>query len=133
MREFGVMNAPSNDEKTAEATIRITSRRYGIAEITDRLGVEPSRTSDGTTSGDQRWMLDSQLRDAQPIEDHVAHLLEILWQRRKSLVELAGECEIDIWCTLWTNTGFIGVVIDKKLIERASELGVELTFSFYAR
>lgn len=126
-------------DKFAEAAVRIVSTTKSVDEISAVLGLVPSRTATGKTEQtelerrESRWFLDSTLPDSFQIEDHVRHLLDVLWSKRDEISTLKNSIEIDLWCTVSSGSGFAGIVLDGPILERASALGVEFTLSVYAR
>ena len=128
-----------DEDKFAEAAVRIVSTTRGVDEISAVLGLTPSRTATGkaeqgaSQGGESRWFLDSTIPDSCQIEDHIRHLLDALWSKREEINSLKNSIEIDLWCTVSSGTGFAGIVLDGSIVERANALGVEFTISVYSR
>lgn len=130
-------------EKSFEAALRVSSRQRSASDIASLLGLKPSRSVERGTyktanGGDayreeSRWIFDSTLADTSSIEEHIGHLLKIIEDSRSSLQRLPKDCEIDIWCTVSSDSGFAGFCFDKELIKRAAAASVDVIFSVYAR
>jgi Domain of unknown function (DUF4279) len=130
-------------KESAEAALRVSSRERSASEIASFLGLKPSRSVERgaykTTNGtdgyreESRWILDSTLDDGHSVEEHIEHLLKVVEDSRSRLQRLPEDCEIDIWCTVSSDSGFAGLSFDKDVIKRAAAVSVGLILSVYAR
>lgn len=128
------------DQMLSQATIRVVSEKLGIAEISELMGLAPTRYVDrrmvpGLPSGTSRarWFYDSDLPNESSVEQHLQHLLALLKLRRPRLDELKDKVQIDIWCTCTARGGTVAITLEADLARRAAELGVAFTFSVHAQ
>jgi len=131
-----------SSEKTFEAALRVCSSIRTASDIASRLPIKPSRlvekdsasptTRTPRAASDARWILDSGLADATPIEDHIHSFVRLLEQHAESFKKLPDDCEIDVWCTISSSEKFAGFSVDWQLIERLAAYHVGLVFSVYA-
>lgn len=121
-----------------DASIRIISESLSVQELTSTIGHEPTRSSSPVTSSnadgtrhDFRWILDSELPDSSSLEEHLEALLGFLEQRHSVFARLPQDCTIDLWCTAYSSSSFLGIVLDRSLIKRAAMLGLSFVISAY--
>jgi len=131
-------SASTESADFVDAAIRIISTTIGIDEIEAALGASASRTAvreadSPNGSREVRWILDSALPDSAELEKHISGLLEILEDRRSVLQSIQSAIEIDIWCTVSTESGFAGIVLPETLIERCAQAKATIVLSVYAK
>src|SRR6266576_497253 len=102
------------------ASLRIFSKNKSLAELIAVLG-DPS---DGHDVGDAissrlpertreeaRWGLKSTVERTSPLDEHIDELVTFAEDRRDLLARLRADCEIDIFCGVFTsdniNGGFV--------------------------
>src|SRR5438128_11676859 len=100
--------AITNNSRSS-ATLRIYSEHTTADEITNTLKYEPSKVLVKGTEvvpGHPKtyviprnvWMLKSELDASQPLDAHIASLIEFVEKNIPALNEVLKTCEIDIFC-----------------------------------
>lgn len=114
------------------ASFRVFGDFPDPAVITDRLGIEPtksqprgSRNRQGHLYTESGWWLQSPLPRDTRIEDHLRWLLDRLVPVSGGIRELAREgWKIDIFCGLHLKYGDEGFELDQMVIEHLGTIGI---------
>lgn len=123
----------------SSAALCIYSQTKSVADISALMGTNPSRSIDrgqpvsernpkGRKSEESRWILDSALPEATPLDEHVAALLAIV---EKKAVALANS-DIEIRCTFSSENSQGGFVLKADVSKRLAEQRVDLIVSLYS-
>ncbi len=125
------------------ATLRIYSGRLTPAEVTSRLGVEPSRSQrkgDALTKSKQPvlakmhgWFLTSEgAIESRDVRRHLDWLLEQLGPRVDAIRSLQSDgCSMDISCYWLSFSGHGGPSVLPAQMGELGRLGLELWFDVY--
>jgi hypothetical protein len=146
--EGRVFSHLKNDEKWSCAGFSMFSVTLTPQEITERLGLQPTRThekgqpkgfrrKDGSISPlivwkDSAWHLNAPLKRDQNLEEHIKWLLDILEPKRDSIKSLSPECTlVRFFCGFSSGHGQGGFALDSQTLERLSKLGVSFVLDLY--
>jgi len=114
-------------------SIRIFAPNLLPEEITQNLELTPNRThhqsdyprNDSKYSAYKHgmWMLNSNIPEDQPLEEHLNSLLTLLEPKKSYIQSLAKHATVDFCCTLYAQNGF---QVSPQLLKRIADL--EITF-----
>ena len=125
------------------ATLRIYPERLTPAEVTSRLGIEPSRSQqkgDPLTKSKQPvfarmhgWFLTSEgAVESRDVRRHLDWLLEQLGPRADAVRSLQADgCSMDISCYWLSFSGHGGPSVSPGQMRELARLGLELWFDVY--
>jgi hypothetical protein len=120
------------DDKWWTASFRVISKTVTTTEMSRRLGLSPSRVNDLHRSV---WVLNSGLPSTEPLERHLAELLDVLEPIATTLSQLQQEgCRTDFFVGIGSETGSArsgGADLDAALLRRIAALGTDLGLNLY--
>jgi len=131
------------DAKWNTASLGIYGEPLDLEGITERLGLTPTRSG---LKGEMRasarvknprprrnsfWLLTSPLADFEPLQNHLAWLIDRLEPRREALEELAKEYTVKFICGFSSENGQGGCTLDASLLARLGNLGAPLVLDLY--
>jgi len=136
------------DGKWWRAAFSIFSLTLPPHEISERLGLEPSRThekgqprgvrrKDGAISPsivwkDHAWHLNCPLKQEQNLTDHIIWLLDALEPKAEILRSLVPDCTlIRFFCGFASGNGQGGFELDPVTLGRISKLGFNFVLDLY--
>jgi hypothetical protein len=126
-------------EAETYVTLRITKLGMSAANVTARLGIEPTHSHD---AGDQRprggapfrhamWSLSTESEGRGSLDEHLAMLLDRLESKRTILVEMAADGFKMDWFCFVSVEGNGGIVLEADLLRRLSALPIDLGLDIY--
>jgi hypothetical protein len=144
----GQPSSSRNDEKWWRAGFSIFSVILSPKQISDRLGLEPSRIHEkGQPRGARRkdrsispsvvwkdyaWHLNCPLKRDHDLREHIIWLLDVLEPRAEILRSLVPDCTlIRFFCGFSSTNGQGGFGLDPVTLGRISRLGFNLIFDLY--
>jgi hypothetical protein len=124
-----------------KASLRVFSRSLGAGELTRALG-EPTKSHDAgdpvsrhrpnsTRHKTALWLLESGIDETAPLDQHIAALLDRIDARRADFDAIRQECEIDIFCGIFSDGDQGGFTLEPDIIRRLAEVGLALGFDIY--
>jgi hypothetical protein len=124
-----------------KASLRVFSRTLSSAELTGVLG-EPTKSHDAGDAVTQRrpdapkrdqalWLLESGLEDTTPLDQHIAAVLDVIDAHREGLDAIRDQCEIDIFCGIFSGGGQGGFALEPHLSRRIAQAGLAVIFDIY--
>jgi hypothetical protein len=136
------------DDKWWRATLSIFSVTLTPQEISERLGLQPTRThkqgqprgfrrKDGSTSPsvvwkDSAWLLTSPLKPDRNLMEHVRWLLEKIEPKADIIKALSSDCTgIRFFCGFSSGNGQGGFVLEADTLSRISRLGLNIVLDLY--
>ncbi len=133
------MDEPERHEYTA--ALRISSERLNLAEVEARLGkgtdgrdigdpVMPRRP-DGPRRRQTHWSMNSAIARTRPLDEHIDELVTFAESHRESLESLQADCQIDIFCGVFSGVGQGGFAIEPSLSRRLGDLKLAVEFDIY--
>lgn len=131
-----------SDRKWSTASLRVISQSLRPGEISRVLDTKPSDTTEkgspiskrnlnGPVHQQSVWILESGLPKDQPLEMHVAKLVEYIEEKHVLLKELLSECEINLFCGFASTSGQGGIVLDTDLLKRLTILPIDFILDLY--
>ena len=125
-----------------QASFRIYSQTHTAAEVTLRLGLTPSRSHE---AGDQirsrnpvprywdgsMWSLSSRRDQSEPLEQHLAEVLDQLAGKEGVLTELAASYEMDWFCLVGAEGSQGSVELSRAVLARLVTLPGDLILDLY--
>jgi len=137
-----------DDGKWWRAAFSIFSLTLTPHEVSERLGLQPSRThekgkpkgfrrKDGSISPsivwkDHAWHLNCPLKREQNLTDHIIWLLDALEPKAEVLRSLVPDCTlIRFFCGFSSGNGQGGFEVDPVTLGRISKLGFDLVLDLY--
>jgi hypothetical protein len=122
-----------DEERSAAATIRVSSPTASANEVASVIHLQPTRLVQRVESAavEARWLFDSHLPESASIEEHIEALLYLVEKHKPEFESLPPDCAVDIWCTISSQKEFVGFALPKAIIQRAAVLGLEFVFSVY--
>ncbi len=126
----------------ASGTLRVASETMSPADITMRLGVEPTRTFEKGSLASERnpasmrrdralWLRESGLsRDAR-LEEHVESLLRVLEEHGDGFSSIQLQCTFDLFLGYSSDKEQGGIVFDKDVLARIARAGLDLVLDIY--
>lgn len=129
------------DEHEYRATLRVFSDTLSADALAARLG-EPSHGYDkgdpisarspGAFRRDSYWALDSGLERARVLHDHIVVLLDAIDARREAFDAIRADCEIDVFCQLFSGEATRGgPILRPELLARLVERELPLRLDHY--
>jgi hypothetical protein len=123
------------------ASLRVISYTLRLAALIERLG-EPSRSHDigdavsarNPQSGRRRqsyWGLTPAQNRAAPMEQLINELLDFADLHRNDLDALRADCEIDLFCGIFSEDAQGGFQLSPELMGRAVSHGLTIGFDIY--
>lgn len=138
------MNPPDRqDDRWNTASLGIYGEPLDLEGITERLGLTPTRSGrKGELRSSPRvknlpprrnsfWLLKSPLPDFQPLQDHLAWLIDQLEPKREALQELTKEYKMLFICGYSSESGQGGCTFQPELLSRLSNFGLPLILDLY--
>jgi hypothetical protein len=143
------MNAPQQpDKKWWRASFCVSSISLTHQEISDRLGLRPTRThtkgqpkgfrqEDGSISpsivwNDSAWFLQSPLGRDRNLAEPIQWLLDAIEPRTDAIKAIRPECSlIRLFCGFASHPGQGGFTLDPHTMGRISKLGLDLAMDLY--
>ena len=124
------------------ASLRISSATISAAEITARLGLEPSsaREKGFRVVDDPRamvmktsvWNRQSGLPSSVPLDEQIGVLLDLVEPRSSKLEALRSEsCTVEFFTGFASSNGQGGITLDATLLGRIAALGIALGLDLY--
>ncbi len=111
-----------------ETTIVINSNSLSAEEIETCLRWKATRKVEKPES---KVMFDCGLRENELLERHVENLCAELESRSEEIRSLPGDCEIVIWCVIYSKSHFVGFELDSVLIKRLAHLNTSVILSYH--
>ena len=135
------MTVTESGEHEYDATLRVFSERLTAAELRARLG-EPSsgwdkgdpvsKRSPGAFRRNASWLLESGLDRTRSLSEHIEVLLDAVDARREGFDAIRPDCEIDVFCGLWSGEATRGgPILWPDLLARLVELELPLSLDHY--
>ncbi|MGP0018625.1 MAG: DUF4279 domain-containing protein [Candidatus Sulfotelmatobacter sp.] len=135
-------------KKWWRATFSVFSTSLTHQEISDRLGLQPTRThtkgqprgarrTDGSIDlsnvwQDSAWQLTSPLGRDRILAEHINWLLDTIEPKADAIKALRTECSlIRLFCGFASHDGQGGFTLDTDTLGRMSELGLNLELDLY--
>ena len=123
------------------ASLRVFSRTLEAADLTRALG-EPTKTYDAGDPVSQRrpntpkrdramWLRKSGLDEAKLLDRHIEVLLDVIDDRREQFEAIRQECEISIFCGIFSSGGQGGFTLEPELTRRVADLRLAVGFDIY--
>jgi hypothetical protein len=136
------------DKKWWRATFSVFSTSLTHQEISDRLGLQPTRTHtkgqprgarrrDGSIDPsnvwkDSAWQLTSPLARDRILAEHINWLLDTIEPKAEAIKALRAECSlIRLFCGFASHGGQGGFSLDTDTLGRISKLGLNLDLDLY--
>lgn len=141
------MNSP-HDKKWWRASFSVFSISLTHQEISERLGLQPTRThakgqprgfrqKDGSISPsivwkDSAWHLTSPLGRDRNLSEHIKWLLDAIEPRAEAIKALRADCSlIRLFCGFASHNGQGGFTLDAGTLGRISRLELNLDIDLY--
>ena len=130
------------DQHEYKASLRVFSESLALADLVAALG-EPTgsydigdpvsvRLPDGSRRTRAYWSLSSSAQRTQPLDDHVAELVEFIEAHSRQFDALKDNAEIDIFCGVFTGDGTQGgFTLASDLIRKLAALNLDVSFDLY--
>ncbi len=138
-----IVGWPENDDPHEySATLSVNTKSVRLAELTARLG-EPTRGKDigepvtlrrpdAPLRKATHWGLTSTAERSEPLDVHVAEILDFAESHRGELDALRAQCDICIWCGVFSGEDAQGgFTFDPALNRRLADLALEVVFDLY--
>ena len=77
------------------------------------------------------WKWRSPIDEKEPLERHIEEILTFLHSRRDELLGLSN-CEIDIFCGVFSDNEQVGFDIGQKIIQDIARYPIDLVFDAYS-
>ena len=130
------------DELWNVASLRISSNIISVEEITNIIGLSPTRfhikgelmskrNPKSQKHGSNLWILDSGLPDSNDIEKHLNKLGSLIESKLSELQSLEDKCEIDISCGTTFKSGQNTLLLSSEILKKISLLPLDLVFDVY--
>jgi hypothetical protein len=118
------------DGKWCTASFRVMSKTITTSELTHRLGLSPSSARD--IHRFSVWGLKSGLPRSEPLERHLAVLLDVLEPIATTIAELQQDgCDTDFFVGFSSETEQVGACLEAALLRRIAALGIDLDLDLY--
>jgi Domain of unknown function (DUF4279) len=128
-------------KKWATASLRIFSEARTVSEITDVLGIAPSRSymkGDPVSSArppvvrsQSAWIYESGPGRSPDLATHLNFLVDFIEPRLEVLKMLLATCRVDLFCGFASESGQGGTTLDNVLLARLGRLPFDLTIDLY--
>jgi hypothetical protein len=127
------------EKNSAYAYLRIAGFPGTVAELSQRLGLEPTESwNAGDVVGrSQRprkfneWNLRSRLPDSERLERHIVDVLEQVRGREDVLRAIADDCGIVMECVGYFYEYYPGFALESDLVRQLGACGFALDLDFY--
>ena len=130
------------EDRRYSACLRICSKTMNVTEITNTLATVPTKAHDKGTPFSSRaaksrlrqeslWLLESSLDRLEPLDAHLEKLAVFIEEKAAQLKNLISECNIDIFCGVFSESGQGGFVLDSVLLKKISLLPIDIVFDIY--
>jgi hypothetical protein len=117
------------DDKWWTASLRVMSETITTNEMTRRLGLSPTSAKDSRRSV---WVLNSGLPSSEPLERHLAVLLDVLEPIATTITALQRDgCDTEFFVGFSSETGQVGADLGAALLGRIAALGIDLALDLY--
>jgi hypothetical protein len=131
----GFLNGEEPDEKNYfrfSATLRIHGDDLPFDEITERLGVQPTRLHrNGDRRGprspgyrDDAWQFQPSLPETEPLERHIEALWRVVLPHVEYLKALKERFKVDVFCGYRSNCDHAGFQVSHRCLELFTALEV---------
>lgn len=122
------------------ATFTVTGSNFDPADITAKVGVQPTKT---WFQGDlisptakiryqhNGWSLKSSLQGSDELGDHVKALLEQLQMGWQPLTEICADCEAEISCVIYTAGDRPAIHFDRVILDQLDQLNAAIDVDLY--
>jgi hypothetical protein len=77
------------------------------------------------------WMIESDLPESAELEDHIRSLCDKVQSRSQALDTLRADCDVDIFCGYFSESGQAGFGLSNEVLSRVVGLGLDLIFDVY--
>ena len=125
----------------SSATLRINSASLTAAAITDILGIAPSKSYEKGDLVSARspkpiyrqsamWQWSSQLGETSSINEHLGAICKLL-DEKKDKIQFLKNCQLDIFCGVFSDSEQIGFDLDHQTILALSVYPIDLVFDAY--
>ena len=130
------------DKIDYRASIGIGSKVVSAEEITKILGLQPSESDEkgkplskgnnGKLKSMPCWVLESDLENADSLEEHIEHLISIIESKESEFIFLSKDCRIEIYCGIFVQgevqqgTFFLSPQMLKSLVKIPLDITVTL-------
>jgi len=119
------------------ATLRIFGKIPDLDDITQRLGIAPTRAHrcgdrlkpDSLPWKDDMWSFTAQVGQSEPLHVHIDALWNIFREHRQYLLDLKRTATVDVFLGYSSNCDHAGVVVPYQSLEIFRELQVPLGIS----
>jgi uncharacterized protein DUF4279 len=139
---------PSSDGEWWRASFSIFSVALTHQEISERIGLQPTRTrAKGDPRGarrmdgsvitsivwhDSAWHLVCPLKSDKSLDQHIRWLLDTIEPRLPAINAISNECTlIRFFCGFSSEHGQGGFTLDAETLRRISKVGVKLDLDLY--
>ena len=130
-------------DKEAVVSLRIASRVRSVSDITQAVGVPPSKSVEKGELMSKRsrvpkyreeslWFIGSGLLPSAPIEDHLQKITEFIDVHLSSLQPLSADCDIGVYCNFTICTGQGGFVLTNELLQKLLRLPLDLWVDLFS-
>ena len=131
----GFLKGEEPDEATYfcfSATLRIHGDNIPFEEISQRLGVQPTRVHrKGEHPGprspaypDDAWHFQPSLSETEPLERHIEALWQVVRPQVDYLKSLKQRFKVDVFCGYRSNCDYAGFAVSHKCLELFTTLEV---------
>ena len=129
-----------NSEKWHSVTLRLVSSQLTCAQLTERIGVKPTRCEDIGSPVSKRtpnsalrvetiWLISSTVPEREPLENHLLEIVAIAEAHIETIRTLP--CEADIICAISSTIGQASALIDASLCRRIADLGWDILLNMF--
>ncbi len=132
----------SEEGKKISVSLRILSDTLSVNEITNILGVDPTRIFEkgslssprnpkSLTRNSSVWIFESKLHESEELEKHVDIILSFVEDHNEQFKTLVSKCEIDIYCGYFSDNGQGSIVFTSKLLKRLAPFSIDVIIDLY--
>ncbi|WHT21176.1 DUF4279 domain-containing protein [Crossiella sp. CA-258035] len=124
----------------ASASLRLFSTKAAAAAVTEALDLEPTTSAErgepigksiSTPREQSMWLLESEAEPEEPLSAHLEWLLAELDGKLGTLAGLAGDYEVDVWCTVEATNGQGQLTFAPELTARLAGLPCPFSVDLY--
>lgn len=94
------------------------------------MGDKISSRSEGVRS-ENLWCFEITEEGILALENQLARVVEILEEKAQEIHELQQNCDVELFCGYFSDSGQAGFVLSTALLKRLSQTGVDLVFDVY--
>jgi hypothetical protein len=121
------------------ARLRVSSASTRAAEVSDVLGVQPTRSYERAAidrptvlcGNDAIWLLDSGVDPFNNAWASVEHLLAFVVRQREAFLRLAETCQLSLRCTQASEPGQAGIILSPSWVQQLTSVPLDLAFTVY--